>query len=215
VSKKNSIAVSLALLCAILLAACSGSASYSTTFDENDNWAVGSDGDVDGAIVDGRYEMLVKQSVGQFWTTAGENLSDGIYQVETTQLEGDLDAGYGMVYRLNTNDNQDSFYLFEISSDGYAFIARCENNCASRDETINLIDQGWFTTPLINQGLNATNVLRVKAEGGNMIFSINGSEVGRASDSELRNGDIGLMVETIGFPGIKVAFDNFTVDPLE
>jgi hypothetical protein len=215
VSKKKSVAILLVFLLAIFLVACSGSESYSTTFDEDGNWAVGSDGDVEGAVKDGRYEMLVKQPVGQFWTTAGENLSDGVYQVETTQLEGDLDAGYGMVYRLNTNDNQDSFYLFEISSDGYAFVARCENNCASRDETVNLIDEGWFTTPLIKQGLNETNVLRVKAEGGNMIFSINGSEVGRASDSELRNGDIGLMVETIGFPGIKVAFDNFTVDPLE
>lgn len=206
--------LSILLGALLVLAACGGDEGYSTTFDEPEAWAVGADSDVEGAVVDGRYELLVKRPVGQHWTTAGVTLDDGIYQVETTQLEGNEDAGYGLVLRLNTSDSGDDFYLFEISSDGFAFIARCEDDCASRDGTIPLVGDGWFETPLIKTGLNQTNTLRVDAEGGNFIFFINGNEVGRASDSTLRRGDIGLMVETLGFPGVKVAFDNVSVEPI-
>jgi hypothetical protein len=197
------------------MVACQQDKSYATTFDEVGNWAVDSDTEVEGTVNDGQYELLVKQPSGQFYTTAGENFGDGIYQVETTQIEGNPDAGYGMVMRLNSDDNGDSFYLFEISSDGFAWIGRCDNGCRSAADQVALVNDWWFETPLVKQGVGETNLLRVKAESGNMIFSINGTEVGRVTDSTLRQGDIGLLVETLGFPGVKVAFDNFTVEPLE
>lgn len=210
--------ITFLLLVALLMvtaAACRHDTSYTTTFDEVGGWAVDSDTDVEGSVTNGRYELLVKQPSGQFYTTAGESFADGIYQVEATQVEGNLDAGYGMVFRLNSNDGSDSFYLFEISSDGYAWIGRCDNGCNTDADQVALVNEWWFETPLIKQGLGETNVLRVNAESGNMIFSINGTQVGRVTDDALRRGDIGLLVETLGFPNVKVAFDNFSVQPLE
>jgi hypothetical protein len=73
----------------------------------------------------------------------------------------------------------------------------------------------WFESPAINQGANATNTLRVHAEGQNLIFYVNDQEVGRVTDDAFRSGDIGLMVRTLGESGVHVQFDNFTVTPIE
>src|SRR5690606_25435443 len=114
-----------------------------------------------GEVTGGRYEFLVNANLGLFWATAGERMADGVYQVEATQLEGPLDNGYGMMFRVD-GDNS-AFYLFEVSGDGYVWIGRCENSC---EEEQPLVGNGWIASEAVNQGLDVTNVLRVRAEGG-------------------------------------------------
>lgn len=194
----------------LLLAACTVFAGpYEETFDSAGSWGTGEDLEARGDVTGGRYEFLVKAELGLFWATAGEDRSDGIYQVEATQLDGPLDNGYGMMFRVDPDSN--SFYLFEVSGDGYFWIGVCENSC---EDERPLAGNGWVASDAVRQGLNAVNVLRVRAEGGNMIFFVNDQEVARASDNTLRKGDIGIMVETLGQGNVLVAFDNFTVTPL-
>lgn len=199
------------LLLLLLLAACGGlSGPYTEPFDDAGGWGVGSDVDAEGTVNNGRYEFLVKSNLGLFWSTAGRSFEDGVYEVEATQLEGPLDNGYGMLFRVD--DDTDSFYIFEVSGDGYVWIGRCENGC---DEEEVLIEDGWFASEAVNQGLDIANKLRVRAEGANMIFSVNDQEVGRVTDNTFDSGDIGIMVETLGEGDVLVAFDNFTVTPLD
>lgn len=183
---------------------------YEETFDDAGRWGTGSDVDKEGQVQDGRYEFLVKSEFGLFWTTAGEEFGDGVYQVEATPLEGPLDNGYGMLFRVG--DEANAFYLFEVSGDGFVWIGRCEGGCS--DEAV-LIEDGWFASEAVNEGLNVTNILRVRAEQANLIFYVNDQEVGRVTDDSFQSGDIGLAVETLGEAGVLVAFDNFTVSPLE
>jgi len=202
----------LALLLLLLLftAACTSFAGpYEETFDDEGSWGTGEDLEARGEVSGGRYEFLVKAELGLFWATAGEQRADGIYQVEATQLDGPLDNGYGMMFRVDPDSN--SFYLFEVSGDGYVWIGVCENSCEDEEP---LTGDGWVASDAVRQGLNATNVLRVRAEGGNMIFFVNDQEVGRVTDNTLGQGDIGIMVETLGQGDVLVAFDNFTVTPL-
>ena len=84
--------------------------------------------------------------------------------------------------------------------------------CAGEAEP--LVGEWWFESTAVQQGLNKTNVLRVQAEGGNMIFFVNDQEVGRVTDDAFRSGDVGLMVETLGLGGVQVQFDNVSVTPL-
>ena len=72
---------------------------------------------------------------------------------------------------------------------------------------------GGVWSNAVNTGLNETNVLRVEVEEGNMVFFVNGREVGRAFDVTLEEGEIGLLVETLGEGGVKVRFDNLTYTP--
>lgn len=184
---------------------------YEETFNSEGSWGTGSDADAEGGVVDGRYELLVKSDLGLFWSTAGESFNDGVYAVEAIQLEGPLDNGYGMVFRANPDT--DDFYLFEVSGDGFVWIGRCADGCEG--EVVPLVGESWLESSAVNAGLNQMNRLTVRAEGANLIFSVNGQEVGRVTDSTLGEGDIGLLVETLGEGGVRVGFDNFTVTPLE
>jgi len=183
---------------------------YHEMFDSIGTWTSGEDVGAVGNIVDGVYDLLVEESGGIFWVTAGLSFEDGQYVVEATPLEGALDNGYGMLFRVDGEDN--SFYVFKVSSDGFVFIGRCYDSCL--DQQV-IVDQDWFSSAAVRQGFNVTNTLRAVVRGQDMIFFINDQEVGRASNDELRKGDIGLMAETFTPGGLRVAFDNFSVTPLE
>jgi hypothetical protein len=187
-----------------------GGGAYEETFDSAGSWGEGTEADATGAVTNGRYELLVNADLGLWWSSGGEDFDDGVYEVEATQLEGPVDNGYGMIFRADENDN---FYLFEISGDGFTWIGRCAGGC--EDEVVALVGDGWVASDAVNTGLNATNRLRVQAEGANLIFFVNDQEVGRVTDTTYSSGDIGVLVETLGEGGVKVGFDNFNVTPLD
>lgn len=198
----------LALVVA-LLAACIGSGGpYHETFEEPGDWRTGSDGDAVGEVTDGVFEMMVRGDNLFIWTTAGKSFDDASYQVEATQVEGPLNNGYGMLFRVD--DERDNFYVFEVSGDGYVWIGRYHNG---GEEAEAIVGDWWIESDAVKQGLNETNLLRVEAEGANMIFFVNDQEVGRVTDDTFSEGDIGLMVETLGEGGVRVQFDNFRVIP--
>lgn len=192
------------------LTACLGqSGPYQERFDEPGDWRVGDDADAVGQVVNGKYDLLVKADTTLIWTTAGKEFTDATYQVEATQVDGPQNNGYGMLFRVN--DDRDDFYLFEISGDGYVWIGRYRNG--GSDEIQAIVGDWWFESDAVNQGLNQLNVLRVEAEGANLIFYVNDQEVGRVTDDTFSKGDVGLMVETMGAGGVRVQFDNLLVTP--
>ncbi len=199
------------ILAMVILAACGGRTSQPAveTFDEPGNWSVGDDTYTEGQVIDGVYDLLIKGDDVSRWAAAGKNYSDGIYEVEAVQIDGPLDNGYGMLLRADTDAG--NFYLFKISGDGYVWIGRYKNEAEEQA----IVGSHWFESAAVKQGLNQTNVLRVEAESGNLIFSVNGQEVGRVTDSSFPSGDIGLFGQSLGFGGVHVQFDNYSVSPLE
>lgn len=209
IASKRTLAL-IGLLLIGLLAACGGStAPYSESFDEPGSWTVGDDTYTEGKIEEGVYDLLIKGDDVRRWTHAGESFGDGAYQVEATQVEGPIDNGYGMLFRADTDAGH--FYLFKVSGDGYVWIGRYRDNAEEQP----IVGNHWIQSTAVNQGLNATNVLRVEAESGNLIFYVNSQEVGRITDNAFASGDIGLFAETLGSPGVRVQFDNFTVEPIQ
>ena len=184
--------------------------AYTESFDEAGSWPIGNDGTATGMIQDGTYEMFVELSGDIFWITGGRNFADAVYEVAATPVEGTIDNGYGMLFRVDNEEN--AFYIFKVSSDGYVYIGRCLNSCT---EVAALVDRDWFSSDAVRQGLNVTNILRVEASGSDMIFYVNDAEVGRATDEELAQGDIGLVAETFSPGSLRVKFDDFSVRPLD
>lgn len=201
----------LMVMVGILLAACGGRSAqpYEETFDEAGEWSVGDDTYTEGQVVDGVYRLLIKGDDVSRWAAAGREFADGVYEVEAMQIAGPLDNGYGMLFRADPEKGD--FYLFKISGDGFVWIGRYRDG--AEEEPI--IGRHWFESTAVKQGLNQTNKLRVVAESGNMIFYVNNQEVGRVTDNTFRSGDIGLFAQTLGFGGVEVQFDNFTVTPLD
>lgn len=183
---------------------------YSESFDEAGSWTVGDDATASGVVQEGAYSMVIQESGDIFWVTGGRNFADAVYEVAATPVEGIIDNGYGMLFRVDNEEN--TFYIFKVSSDGYVYIGRCIDSCA---DVAVLVDRDWFASEAVQQGLNVTNILRVEANGSDMIFFVNDTEVGRATDGEISQGDIGLVAETFAPGGLRVEFDNFKVTPLE
>ena len=203
----------LLLLSSLLLSGCQR--EYLATFDEIGAWAQDDRADVVGGVEEGRYVMhlLAGEQPRTYWASAGETFADGIFEVDVTQLKGDPNTGFGLAFRVNEELGQ--FYLFEISADGYAWVGLCKNGCLNETDQLALLGNWWFPSNAIRQGLNETNQLRVVADGPNMIFYINGLEIGRINDAGLAEGDIALVAESLGAGDFAVAFDNVRVTPLE
>ncbi len=143
-----------------------GSGSYEETFDSAGNWGSGSTSEVEGEVKNGVYEMLVKSNSGLYLATAGESFGDGIYEVEAIQVDGPLNNGYGMLFKVD--DATDSFYVFEVSGDGFVWIGYCSDLCDT--EAVALVGGDWFPSPAVKQGLQQSNRLRVVADGTRMTF---------------------------------------------
>ena len=183
---------------------------YTEAFDEVGSWTAGEGASSEGRVADGVYEMIVDISGDSFWTTAGRNFADGVYQVEATPLEGTEDNGYGLLLRVDAASER--FYMLKVSSDGYVYAGLCSDSCADQQA---LVDRDWFGSPAVVPGLGATNTLRVVAAGSHLTFFVNDVEVGHVIDETLEAGDIGLLAETFTPGGLRVAFDNFMVTPLD
>jgi hypothetical protein len=201
----------VALLWVLAAAACvgPGSGPYEATFDRPGRWGTGNSDEAEGRVDGGVYDLLVKTGYGLYMATAGESFGQGVYEVQATQLDGPLNNGYGMVLRVDNDAND--FYAFEVSGDGYVWIGFCRAYC--KDEAVALVGGDWFRSDAVTPGLYATNRLRVVAEGALMTFYVNDVRVGRTSNDRLTAGDIGVMVETLGEGGVRVAFDDFKVTP--
>ena len=193
----------------LILAACGGYGGYETMFDARDGWGVGDTAEVKGSIADGKYRLQVDAERGIFWSTAGINAGDGTYVLEATQTAGPLDNGFGLMFMMDTEALD--FYLFEVSGDGYVWIGLCEAGC--EDNQVMVVGEGWISSDAVRQGLNQTNRLRVEVKSGNMIFYVNGTEVGRGTNTTLTAGDVGVLIETLGEGGVVVEFDNFSYTP--
>ncbi len=193
-----------------ILVACSGNGTYIETFDEVGTWSAGNDLDVEGKVEGGVYDLLVKSDNLQIWSSAGRSFGDGVYEVTTTAVSGPLNNSYGMVFRLD--EEQGDLYAFKISSDGFVWIGKLiESGLA---ENTPLIQDWWFESSAVNKGIGASNVLRVRAEADNLVFFVNDTEVGRVTDNSFRNGDIGVLAESLGLGGVQVQFDDFKVSPI-
>lgn len=187
--------------------------TYLAQFKGSGTWAEGDlvmdDGTIEaqGYVNGGVFEFDGYEPEGLYWTTAGESFGDGVYEVEVTAVDGPLNNGYGLMFFFE--EATSSFYLLEISSDGFVWIGRCDNAC---DEIEVLVENGWFESSAVLQGLNVSNRLTVEVQNGNMRFLVNGVEVGRATDTTLTSGDVGLFIETLEEGGITIHFDNVSYD---
>lgn len=184
---------------------------YRTTFDSKGTWGTGSEADVTGDVSGGVYDMTVDAESGIFWATANQKLGYGTYRLEVTQVDGPIDNGYGMMFLMDTDEN--NFYLFEISGDGFVWIGRCMDRCNA--DIVPLVEDGWFPSDAVKTGVGVTNVLRVEASEEVMRFYVNDQLVGEGSDTVLTEGDIGVAVETYGTGGVQIHFDNFSFDPAD
>ncbi len=199
------------LVITLTLAACasiSQPVSNLPFVDEFDNpasgWETANDLSADVQYENGYLRILIKQERLTQWTVAGRRFRDGVLEVDTRVLGGPMDNGFGVLFRAVDRKN---FYHFAISSDGYWRAGIMKDG-----EWQNWDD--WQPHPAIRVG-NETNRIRVEMRGERFTFFVNDQLVGSYSDTSFSEGDIGLLaISMIDAPGVDVAFDRVSVQPL-
>ena len=97
------------------------------------------------------------------WSTLDRKYNDFDLRVTARRVSGPLDNQYGVIFRYRDDEN---FYFFEISSDGYYSLQKAGNG--GRE----FISE-WNTSDVIRQG-DEPNEMRVVARGDQFRFYVNG-----------------------------------------
>jgi hypothetical protein len=135
------------------------------------------------------------------WSTPNQKFGDFTLDVDTTQLDGPDDNGYGIIVRYVDDRN---FYRLDISGDGYYDAMKFKDG-----KWIKL--QDWAESTAIHQGAT-TNHLRVNAQSNRFTFTVNDQVVYTFTDDDFRQGDIGLSAGTFfDHAGVRISFDNLQV----
>jgi hypothetical protein len=156
-----------------------GTLLYAATFDGtgtdgfNADWAQYA-GRLSAQIANGKAQVNVGEVNGGAYTYADPYFGDFDVAVDAELISGPDANAVGVIFRLQNKDNNaiedDSYYLFLVSGDGYYRLVR------TTDGEPKVLSE-WIESPLINLGLNAVNRLRVTASGDQFRFYINDQAV--------------------------------------
>jgi len=147
------------------------------------------------------YRFLVNALQANFWSTPGKSFKDVRVEVDVAKLSGPDENRIGLLCRFVENN----YYFFMVSSDGYYTIGKYIGG-----NVIQLGQSEMQYNESIHTGL-AVNHLRADCRGDTLIFYVNGTPVAKAEDSDIAEGDVGLLAGTFAQPGVDVIFDNFVV----
>ncbi len=186
-----------------------GMVIYQEDFQDPDSgWDVYNNGDTLALYRDGEYRLAILREDYVAWGNPdpAQDLGDFEIEVDTRAVEGPLDNNLGILVRYQ--DDDENFYWFQISSDGYFAVDRLAG-----EEWVTVA--GWQESAAIQQGLGATNRLKVRCSGDQFVFFVNDTYLGTVTDGDLGSGSIGLAAGTFEESGVVVHFDNLRVYTLE
>jgi hypothetical protein len=175
--------------------------------DEFSNTARGWDDfeDEDGIIGyrEGGYRILINLPNWFFWSTPGMNFANVMIEVDATKIGGPDNNEFGVICRYQDDNN---FYFFSISSDGYYGI----NKFIEGELYLVGMDQMLFNDKIINLG-NAANRIKASCVDDHLTLAVNDMILADVKDSDLSDGDVGLIAGTFDETGTDIMFDNFFV----
>lgn len=187
----------------------SSSAVFRDDFDQQNvcGWALYNSGSESADIADGVLRMRVSTNGVVAWSNPGRSFGDGEIIVQTRQVSGPNNNAYGVICRYQDEDN---FYLFLISGDGYYAIGKYVSGISGIQYLTGSAPNHYLASEFINQGA-AVNQLRVRCVGDQLALYVNGLLLDEVRDADLTQGDVGLAVSTLEPGPVLVEFDNLQV----
>ena len=184
-------------------AAATGNVLFSDDFSSTDSgWDRRSDEQVITDYARGGYRIWVNETQSDIWAHPGISVEDAVIEVDATMTAGPLDNDFGVLCRYQDAEN---FYIFVISSDGFAIIAKY-----NAGEWTGLSGDVMQPADAIVQG-KTTNHLRAECVGSSLRLYVNELLVADVSDDTLASGDVGLVAGAYDEAGTDIFFDNFKV----
>lgn len=154
------------------------------------------------AIEDGAMQISTSQPGQVWWTNPGKDFDDVVVTAEVRQTSGPDDNAFGLICRYQ---NEENFYIFLISGDGYYAIGKYQSGAA---EVVYLTPDAQFQpSDAINLG-NATNRMEATCAGNRLSLEVNGVELITVEDPTFVTGDIGLAASTLQPGTSTIEFDS-------
>lgn len=170
--------------------------------DPNSGWMQGEDEFGKTEYSNGGFRIFVNSDLTGKVSIPRLLFTDVIIEVDASKVAGPDDNDYGVICRYKDENN---FYFFEISSDGYYSIGKFKDN-----QLVLVGMEQMQTSDLIRQG-QATNRIRATCIGSSLSLSVNGQLLSEVEDGDYSMGDVGLIAGTFETPGVEILFDNFKV----
>jgi hypothetical protein len=152
--------------------------------------------------LDGAYRIFVNEPNVDIWSKPGKSFQDVRVEVDAYKVGGERDNRFGVLCRAVDDD---SFYIFIISSDGYYGIGLIDGQ-----EYQLLGKDALEPSEAIRQG-SASNHIRADCVGDTLTLTVNGVQLAQVQDSRFPTGDVGLIAGTYNTPGTDIRFDDFVV----
>jgi hypothetical protein len=161
-------------------------------------WATTSTEKEELTYADGEFCISIKTFNHSDWvySTKPGVLSDFTLEIDARPISGPKDAGYGVVFRFQGDDN---FYRFLVFQDGYYLVGTRVNGKWAEL-------QGKTKSDFIKQG-NSTNRLKIVCKGPKIEAYVNGYHLTTVTDNSFAEGYVGMIVDT-ALPNAHIAFDN-------
>jgi hypothetical protein len=141
---------------------------YATSFEDESqfgDWEQFDDGFISAAIMDGQLVFDVNALTDNGgWSGLNLTFEDFVLDVDATRLAGPDDNGIIVVFRLTDTDN---YNRFDISSNGFYAVSQVREGVAT-------VVSDWNRSAAIQTG-DATNHIRVRAQGDSFQFAVNGT----------------------------------------
>lgn len=167
-------------------------------------WQIEGDSVARTAVID--EQLIIEIDAPQTVQYAALNepfFTNFILETEVRQLRGDPQGSFGLLFRMQ---GPDQFYRFEITGTGQFMLER-----RNADGTWTRFLDDWTSSDAINQGINATNRLKVIALERSISIYANDVLLHQISDNLYPSGNIALDAGTFTAAELKVVFDNITV----
>ena len=150
----------------------------------------------------GGLRILVNSANVDLWSVAGKRFGDVRVESEVRRMGGAPDNVFGLICRYQDNQN---FYMFLVSSDGYYAIARLKDN----QYGLIGIDQLQYSSKIQHDAI--THQLRGDCVGESLKLYLDGALLMEARDGDFTTGDVGVLAGAYSTSGVDILFDNFIV----
>jgi hypothetical protein len=192
----------------ILIGVLSGCLGTSQPFDDDfsdpaSGWGAASHETYVRGYQQGRYLFQIDVPRWFVWATSGRSYDD--VELEAIgRAAGQLDNHFGLLCRYAEVDEQEQFYYFSVSADGYYGIFLMDEMGDLRP----LTGPAMLRSPAVYVD-GSDNRVVASCVGTDLTLYVNGTQVAQVEDDTLGKGDVGLAAGTLSVGGTSVWFDDF------
>lgn len=189
--------------------------------DNSHNWPVATTGSQLFIFKDNAYH-IINNDPRKFSAIAllpGESLNGSfVYTLTMREIRGDdtsINNQFGLIFRFTVHQKNGttykSFYIFEVSNSlggNYELLKYDDNNASANNFWSTIWSAKYGSEFHAGHDANSINTFKVIANGSSFTLVVNGKQVGKARDTSLSGGQIGMLVNQMG---TEVAFSNLSL----